>query len=79
MYTCFKEPLEPWLESGKMPFRTRVGSHHKLWHFIWTYLSSTGSFNIIVEFYPGASEFYMGTWYINYIILIGKRDLTGYN
>ena len=28
------------------------------------------NYNIIVECYPGVSEFYMGNWYSNYIILI---------
>ena len=37
-----------------------------------------GNYNIIVECYPGVSELYMGNGYRNYIILIGKRDLTGY-
>ena len=35
-------------------------------------------YNIIVECYPDPSEFYMGSWYSNYIILIGKWDLTGF-
>ena len=39
---CLKKSLEPWLEPGKTQFRTQVGSHHNLWHFIQTYLDSTG-------------------------------------
>ena len=37
-----------------------------------------GNYNIIVECFPGVIEFYMGNQYSYYIILIGKRELTGY-